>query len=502
MAAVRPEDRLRLIQMQGSPAILGKPVAQQAMVDSLIADGWTPEEAKRIAENDARVTGGTPQALFDANQSPQMQAARRQRVQDQRAAEARQGRFEANYNAATGAPGWGYNAQGVAGRMEAPVEPKAEPPMDPALSKQSADRARTQGQMDEMIAAGRRGQEVAESKGFKDQPHMQDRGTPRNILRRKWAEEQQARFGGSVEAYYDLYDKYAIDGEGNLRDHRGTQRAIADAGALDLARSKKKEKLEEVPLRDRQQAVRARADQDNMALRLGVPVGKVVLAQGRLGARTPFDLVRHAAADQFLDPQGGGGNLAMGLGAEVINAEAVAGLGDANKTPMDRMREDQERNVASRPIGERAQAYRQQHASLNAGQPANPEAENLHLVQAGAGDASGAASLIISGNAKEGEENFLREWTLAFISREGVGSTGFQKWASRLGIPPTEEAMALWHKMTNTSGRTWVQAIGEGLGFNPVPSVRDMAPKPAAATPPQNPVDHGRPAGRGAFRPM
>lgn len=359
-------------------------------------------------------------------------------------------------------------------------------PMDRALAAEGADRAKTRGQMDEMIAARRAGEDAARAKGFQGQQQQQQAGLERqkggrDILRDQWVSQMHARYGGLRDSegnqmprafFEEMYDTASQEGK---LTHRETVMNAA-GGLKDLKVHGGKGARYQSP---QQHAANVRANQIADARRFGVPVQDVIIAQGYAGAQTPFDLARHGLASEAIRPNRGHGNAGVAIGVEDTNAQAVQGLGNANRTPMDRMREDHERNVASRPIGERAQAYRQQHASLNAGQPANPEAENLHLVQAGAGDASGAASSLISGNAKEGEENFLREWTLAFISREGVGSTGFQKWASRLGIPPTEEAMSLWHKMTNTSGRTWVQAIGEGLGFNPVPSVRDMAPEPA-----------------------
>jgi hypothetical protein len=338
---------------------------------------------------------------------------------------------------------------------------EAKPPMDRALAAENADRDRTRGQMGEAIGARRRGEDAAKAKGFKDQSHQQDKGIPQNILRRQWAEEKQARFGGSVEAYYDLYDKYRVDGEGNLRDHRGTQRALAEAGALDKTRSIKNEKLDPVPLKDRQHAAKVRSNQMDRARRLGIPLEDVQISDGYAGAKTPFDIARMGMAAESLRPGRGHGNVAVAIGVEDANAQAVQGLGEGRKTPMEKLTGDQQ-IADNAPIGERAQAYRLQHQALNAGQPHNPQAENLHIVNAGAQSASAAAASVLSGKAGEDEMAFLKDYTLAFTSGgESTNRASFNRWARRLGIPVTEESMALWFKLTGTNPRQYNEAVGD-----------------------------------------
>lgn len=361
-------------------------------------------------------------------------------------------------------------------------------PMDRALAAEEADREQTRGMMDQQIAARRQGEDAAREAGFKDEAHRQDAGAPRRILRRKWAEEMQARFGGSAAAYYDLYDKYAVDGEGNVRDHRGTQRAIADAGALDLVRSEKNEKLEAVPLRDRQHAARVRANQIADARRFGVPVQDVLIAQGYAGAQTPFDLARHGLASEAIRPNRGHGNAGVAIGVEDTNAQAVQGLGEGRQTPVQKMQADREL-VRQMPMGQRAQGYRDMHRAQNAGQPMNPEQENLFLVNEGAGDASTAANSVISGQADPEGMAYLREWTNSFTAAgEGTGRQSYEKWRRRLGLQHTQESLQLWKQLTGVNVEGWFEmppsarkpAGGDG---KPAPKPHQVSPRAAPRRP-------------------
>jgi hypothetical protein len=364
--------------------------------------------------------------------------------------------------------------------------------------------------MGEQIDARRRGEDAAKAKGFKSQQQQQQAGMEkqrggRDILRDQWVSQMHQRYGGLQDSegnqmpravFEEMYDTAS---QGGKLTHRETVMNAA-GGLKDLKVHGGKGVRYESP---QQHAAKVRSNQMDRARRLGIPLEDVQISDGYAGAKTPFDIARMGMAAESLRPGRGHGNVAVAIGVEDTNAQAVQGLGDGKQSVMDRMADDQRRNVAARPIGERAQAYRDQHKAMQGGQPANPEAENMHLIQAGASDASGAASNIISGAGTDGDEAFLREWTLAFISKESTGSSGFQKWASRLGIAQTEEAMALWSKLTNTSGRTVYQWLGESFGFNPVPSVKDKkgepAKKPAPAKKPHQ-VSPRAPAPRRPFK--
>lgn len=357
-------------------------------------------------------------------------------------------------------------------------------PMDRALAAEVADRERTQEKMDAQIGARRRGEDAARARGFKDEAHRQEATIPRAVLRGQWAAEQQKRHGGDVEAYYDLYDKYSIDGEGNVRDHRAVQRAIASTGVLDLARRKRDQEIAPVPKEQRQAAVRARADQYNKARRLGVPQSEVMLAEGFLGAQSPMDLAKHAAAAEAVRPGRGFGNLGALIGGEAVNAEAVAGLGDGRQTPVQKMQADRE-IVRGMPMGQRAQGYRDMHRAQNAGQPMNPEQENLFLVNEGAGDASTAANSVISGKADPEGMAFLREWTNSFTAAgEGTGRQSYEKWRRRLGLQNTQQSIQLWKELTGVNVHGWFEAppsarMPAGGDGKPAPKPHQVSPRAA-----------------------
>lgn len=379
-------------------------------------------------------------------------------------------------------------------------------PMDRALAAEQADREKTRGQMDEMIAARRAGEDAARAKGFQSQQQQQQAGLEkqkggRDILRDQWVSRMHARYGGLRDSdgnqmprafFENMYDTAS---QGGKLTHRETVMNAA-GGLKDLKVHGGKGVRYQSP---QQHAANVRANQIADARRFGVPVQDVIIAQGYAGAQTPFDLARHGLASEAIRPNRGHGNAGVAIGIEDTNARAVQGLGNGNQSPMQRLGGDQ-KLADSAPIEERAQAYRLQHRALNAGQPENPQAENLHLVNAGAQSASAAAASVLSGEGGEDEMTFLRDYTFAFTSGgESTNRAAFNKWARRLGIPVTEESMALWFKLTGTSPRNYNEAVGDFFQFEPggwgnyffpnVPSSEGQKPaqKPAEAKPAAKP---------------
>lgn len=79
-------------------------VSRDEMIQRLMAAGHTPAEAAKIVDGELNRSGGRPRAMFDQDNTPEGNEALRQRVVSLRDKERRQGIFEDDYNAATGAP--------------------------------------------------------------------------------------------------------------------------------------------------------------------------------------------------------------------------------------------------------------------------------------------------------------------------------------------------------------------------------------------------------------
>lgn len=91
---------------------------RQEQIDRLVAAGDDPATAARVVDSMAEgAVGEIDPALFDSYNTPQGNEALRGRIADGRRANARQDAFEANYNAATGHPEYGYDEAGNPARV-------------------------------------------------------------------------------------------------------------------------------------------------------------------------------------------------------------------------------------------------------------------------------------------------------------------------------------------------------------------------------------------------
>lgn len=87
---------------------------RQEQIDRLVEAGDDPETAARVVDSQAEIHGGQIQpGLFDSYDN----AALRQRIAEGRQDDARMGAFEADYNAATGNPEYGYDEAGNPARL-------------------------------------------------------------------------------------------------------------------------------------------------------------------------------------------------------------------------------------------------------------------------------------------------------------------------------------------------------------------------------------------------
>ena len=100
-------------------SVRGRPMRQE-QIDRLVEAGDDPETAARVVDSQAEIHGGQIQpGLFDSYNTPQGNAALRQRIAEGKQANARMDAFEADYNAATGNPEYGYDEAGNPARLGA-----------------------------------------------------------------------------------------------------------------------------------------------------------------------------------------------------------------------------------------------------------------------------------------------------------------------------------------------------------------------------------------------
>ena len=361
---------------------------------------------------------------------------------------------------------------------------QARQPMDRALASREAAREQARGDMEQMIAARRAGEDAARAKGFKSRFEQQQAGMERagmgHRLAGDWVRRMEHKYQSVADATFleNLYEQYSKDENGNQKTHAETVKAIAQSGALEKLQTRAGMQGAPAPLVDRRNAVAANAKQYHEARKMAGPQGRAMLANTMIGAQNPFDLARAAAGAHALDPNAGWGNLAMGMGAEAANAEAMAGLGEGRQTPVQKMQADRLR-VQQMPVGQRAQGYRDMYRAQNAGQPMNPEQENVFLVNEGIGEAGAAAAAVIAGQPDQEGMAFLREWTNSFTAAgEGTTRPAYEKWRRRLGLQHTQESLQLWANLTGVN-------VKGAFEWN-VPSARPPAAgeaRPAPAIP-------------------
>lgn len=91
---------------------------RQEQIARLVEAGDDPRTATMVVDRLNEIHGGEiPMALFDHYNTPEGNAALRQRIAESKAANSRMDEFERNYNAETGHPEYGYDAAGNAAKL-------------------------------------------------------------------------------------------------------------------------------------------------------------------------------------------------------------------------------------------------------------------------------------------------------------------------------------------------------------------------------------------------
>jgi hypothetical protein len=231
-------------------------------------------------------------------------------------------------------------------------------------------------------------------------------------------------------------------------------------------------------------------------------MGRAFLANSILGAQTPEDLQKAMLAAHALDPNAGWGNAGVLQGQANADARAVANAQGNAGGPLDRMAADRAK-IDQMPLGrQRLNGYREMYrASVPPGQPRSMDEENAYVVNNGAQGASEAAMAAVAGNQEPEAMAFLQEWTQSYVaSGAGTDRRAYEGWIRKLGLPKSEESMALWHKMTgvNPAGMIWERPAEflhgvTGLNiFNAVPSHAEATGQ-ANAPAPKQPAQRGGP---------
>jgi hypothetical protein len=204
-----------------------------------------------------------------------------------------------------------------------------------------------------------------------------------------------------------------------------------------------------------QETIEQRAKQDNMARRLGVPVGSVMFNDDMMNARTPEDRIRVLLARHDQAPGMGYGNMA---------AYTQRGQDEARSMEAIERRES-ERARAANPVlqGPQDQAYidslplgtARMEARKNAtkkgyaGGAAPPDAVHDAIIN---GEVDNVRSLVGKQGLTGDEMAHLREWTSAFLQRNHKGAytaSAFDNWSKMLGVTPwSPQSERLWRMAT------------------------------------------------------
>lgn len=212
-----------------------------------------------------------------------------------------------------------------------------------------------------------------------------------------------------------------------------------------------------------QENIETRAKQDNMARRLGVHPGHMVMHGDLMNSKTPEEMIRTLLAYHSINPERGYGNMAAmvdrnqtDMAAAELTADAAAGR---NK---DGFQRSQEAAAGIGPVKkpEDFQAWRT-HYRLQAGQTANPKDEAAHVVR---NTTSAARDAVTNINAP-GNFEILQSWTQAFMeSNDGNGRKDYDAWLAHLGQHNGPRMRALWERLTGQGVRNWSEWAWEGLG--------------------------------------
>jgi hypothetical protein len=204
-----------------------------------------------------------------------------------------------------------------------------------------------------------------------------------------------------------------------------------------------------------QETIEQRAKQDNMARRLGVPVGSVMFNDDMMNARTPEDRIRVLLARHDQAPGMGYGNMA-----------AYTQRGQDEARSMEAIeRREAERARTSNPVlqGPQDQAYidslplgtARMEARKNATKKgyadgaAPPDAVHDAIIN---GEVDNVRSLVGKQGLTGDEMAHLREWTSAFLQRNHKGAytaSAFDNWAKMIGVTPwSPQSKRLWRMAT------------------------------------------------------
>ena len=211
-----------------------------------------------------------------------------------------------------------------------------------------------------------------------------------------------------------------------------------------------------------QENIETRAKQDNMARRLGVHPGHMVMHGDLMNSKTPEEMIRTLLAYHSINPQQGYGNMAAMMDrnqADMRAAELTAGVaGERNKTGFQKSQEAAAGiPVVSKP--EDFQAWRDHYRS-QAGTTANPKDEAAHVVR----NTTSAARDAVTNINKPGSFEVLQTWTQAFMeSNEGDGRKDYDAWLAHLGQHNGPRMRALWERLTGKGVRTTAEYAWESM---------------------------------------
>lgn len=342
------------------------------------------------------------------------------------------------------------------------------PRRDPLIARRESQREKNREEMAARIDAEQQGDERARARGSRDMADEQTKNTPRHILAQQFSRSMMSQFGEMADPadpsggripddyFLRMYAEHSVDGDGNVRSHRDTMRAINESGALMPFRAKRDRPAGQVPLRDRQLAVRAAAGQQALGRAMAGPRGPAILAQGVMGARDEREMAQVLMAAGVWHPGMGNAGLALAQGQQAAALQAAEAQ---NNDPIQRARRARAANE-QQPMGaDYIDTLRNLHtATLPPGAAQDPMSQHQSVVNGGAAKAAEAAR---KPERSADETEGLRQWTQSFVAAHGSTnpSAQYQAWLRRLGLSHNQQSVNLFTELTGIDPRTrWEKA--------------------------------------------
>lgn len=367
-------------------------------------------------------------------------------------------------------------ARGAAKPNPVPQGPRTEPPLgerknvpwaDVVANREAAEqeaRAKTQREFDAIIASQRAteatvaAQKKARAAGYPDLPPEQRAERMRRDAAMDAVTALRERDNWIRETYKK--NREAFDAQGITPDDLAAEYdqahgiTAAPQGLNPKAQLRwKLAQTRALEASDRSQSVKKRAAQYNMARRLGVSEGDIVLGDTIMDARNSHERAGALFAAHLARPAMGFGNAGMAAQQELAAGEGLDGARKPKPGPLGNAMQDNA-TIGQMPAGPDRLVMRQGQARMLFGEGADPRQIDTHIVQA---EGALAGQTAVKPNPTPEERQHLSGVTESYV-RTATGSDRekYKGWCRTLNIPEDERSAKLWTELTGLgAGGGW-----------------------------------------------